>query len=140
MYYLGVRLFGRELKQGMNIEYAPLVKRRGNSNGPGGLAGVTESLLLGSIKMIYELTMTGSGPNTCVLVEISEIPFETKVRGLYIVRSQLPGPPPGHHHLYTPNNTLIHIDAITHRVMMVQHYDRNKMDEYMCGIPMWKAR
>ena len=70
----------------------------------------------------------------------SEIPVETKARGLYIVRRQLPGPPPEHHHLYISNNTLIHIDAITHRVMMVQHYDRNKRDEYMCGIPMWKAR
>ena len=37
-------------------------------------------------------------------------------------------------------HTLIHVDSITSRVMLVPHFDRSKKDSQMCVIPMWKAR
>lgn len=135
-----MKLFGRDYKQGMTVEYAPNVPRRGNLPGAGGLAGVTESLLLGTVEMVYELTMTGRGPSACVLVEITQVPIIDRVRGFYIVNKSLARPPVGHSHLYKPNNSLIHVDSITHRVMMVQHFNPAERNEHMCAIPMWLSR
>ena len=37
---------------------------------------VTDSLLLGTIEMVYKLTMMGpQGPSVCVLVEVSQVPI-----------------------------------------------------------------
>ena len=62
----GLQLFGREFQQGCTVEYAPVLRPRHNLPGPGGLSGVTESLRLGTVHMVYILTMTGTGPETCI--------------------------------------------------------------------------
>ena len=75
-----------------------------------------------------------------ILVEISDIPILAIERGLYIVKNIPFQPAPGHSHTYSTENTLIHVDAITHKVQLVPHYSPSKRETHMCGIPMWQAR
>jgi len=48
---------------------------------------------------------------------------------------------PGWGYVYDPGvDTILHIDSITARVMIVPRYGVNESEGLMCGIKMWLAR
>jgi hypothetical protein len=118
----------------------PVVKRRHNAEGVGGLDGSSLSHLVGTIMMFYTFCVTGLGaPVTATFVEIKRRPIEYKVRSLYIIQtigvddSLLKGL----EHQFSDDHVLVHVDSITHKLKVVPHFDAQYEDALMCAIPMW---
>lgn len=138
----GVRLNGRPYKQGDHCEYIPIVHRRGNNPGPGGLEGSDTSRRIATINMFYAVRVQDNGEQRDVhLVDLTDIPVGGFYRKLSIVSSdtvraqrRLPGLNFQH-----GSGTLFHIDAISAKVMLVPHFDDSKKDSLMIAIPIWEA-
>lgn len=141
----GVTLNGHKYKQGHQILFLPRIRRRGNAAGPGGLEGSSTSHQVGTICMFYQLAMQGTSeglPRHIVVVSVlvhPEVGRANQLRVVDTVREDVKLLGWDHFH-DSRVHTLIHVDSITSRVMLVPHFDRSKKDSQMCVIPMWKAR
>ena len=149
----GVILNGRQYKQGSHAEYLPVVRRRFNRPGPGGEEGSSESHRVATVHMFYHFTMQGSRPETVRGgVTLKELPDEAtfaiisdravrdKIRSMHIVDAVRDNATkPGFKFKTAAEHTIIHIDSITAKVMIVPHFDTTQ-NHLMCAIPMWIAR
>lgn len=143
--FSGVWLNGRQFKQGSHCSYLPRVQRRGNAAGVGGRLGSSTSYKIGTINMFYVFTMSGvlepTRPRICVFASITDRPVLTHSRSMYIVntvREELEKVGFEYEHLQDIHS-MIHVDSITSKVMLVPHYDEDKSDSQMCGISMWET-
>ena len=133
---------------GDHIEYLPRVRRRGNMDGPGGREGSSTSHKLATLGMFYLVRMvgaTGAGgerPATLVLASVlplSQVGQASGCRVVGTVRRDVHLD--GWDHVHNTNkHTLLHVDSITGRVMLVPHYDETLRASKMCVLPMWAAR
>lgn len=133
----GVRLNGRPYKQGDHCEYIPLVRPRHNLAGPGGLEGSDSSRRIATINMFYAFEIENQA--TLHLVDLTDIPVEAHYRKMSIVSSvraqrRLPGFDFAH-----GSGTLIHIDAMSAKIMLVPHFEESQKDTMMIAIPIWEA-
>ena len=149
----GVILNGRQYKQGSHAEYLPVVKRRGNLAGPGGEGGSSTSHRVATVHMFYHFTMQGSRPETyrggvtlkalpdeATFAIISDRVVHDKIRSMHIVDAvRDSATKPGFKFKTAAEHTIIHIDSITAKVMLVPHFDATQ-NHLMCAIPMWIAR
>ena len=133
---------------GDHIEYLPKVQRRGNRDGPGGREGSSTSHKLATLGMFYLVRMvgasgtTGPRPSTLILASVLCLPQVGQASGCRVVGTVRQDVHlEGWDHVHNTNkHTLIHVDSITGRVMLVPHYEERLRGTQMCVVPMWKAR
>ena len=136
----GVTINGRKFRQGAHCEYLPKVVPRGNLPGPGGQEGSSQSHRVGTICLFYLFEMKG-GPSPEVFVSIKPRPILSRQRSMYIVANiKDDTSQPQFAHSHTNDHTLIHIDSITGKIMLVPHYNVDESNTLMCAIKMWGVR
>jgi hypothetical protein len=114
------------------------VGRRFNQPGVGGRDVAAQSHLIGTIKMFYHFDDLGGQQHT--FVDIANHHIIEKIRSMYIVDTCLTLRTGFNHHPILAESTIIHIDAITSKVLLVPHFAPEYKDVRMCAIPMWEAR
>jgi hypothetical protein len=140
----GVWLNGRQYKQGCHVEYLPRVALRHNRDGPGGSEGSSTSHKVGLVHMFYTFTMMGYAASglakQATFAAITDCPLVSpKVRSLYFIDAPSERLYPKFRFVLTDAHSLIHVDSITAKVMVVPHFDRDLRSTQSCGIPMWRA-
>ena len=149
----GVMLNGRQYKQGSHAEYLPRVGRRGNRPGAGGAEGSSTSHRVATVHMFYHFSMEGSRPESyrggvtlkalpdeATFAIVSDRVVHDKIRSMHIVDAvRDSATKPGFKFKTAAEHTIIHIDSITAKVMIVPHFDTTQ-NHLMCAIPMWIAR
>ena len=137
----GVRMNGHPYAQGDHVAFLPYVPRRGNQAGVGGRDGSSQSHEIGTIMSFYTVAMSQHKPVPALFVAVKVRPVKDRIRSLYVIdsirRSTLK---PGRGYECPEGDVLIHVDAITHKMAFVPHYDPEQADELMCAISMWEAR
>ena len=134
----GVFINGRQYSQGSVVEYLPKVRPRGNVEGVGGRAGSSESCLIGTINMFYVFHMKDN--TTDIFVDITNHPIKHEVRSIYVLGLTPHSLEPGFTRTAAPGQCFIHIDSITHKVLLAPHYDPDLGDTYTNAIRMWEAK
>ena len=153
MTFVGVWLNGHPYSQGSHCEFLPKVQRQRNHHAPGvgGLAGGSESQLIGTINMFYHCTMTAvAGPDKerkMTFVDVTVRQWYSKEHGLYFMdRFSYSDHPPEFSwdsELLLATRMLIPIDSITAKVMVVEpnsQIDNQDNRDCLIGVPMWSAR
>ena len=106
--------------------------------------GSSESYLVGTIKLFYVCKLTDDAGITReeVFVAVRARPIVQRDRSLYIVNTVSSDTrQPLFTYKYDASiDTILHLDCITDRIMLVPHYDEDKADTLMCGVIMWAAR
>jgi len=138
----GVRLNGREYRQGDVVKLLPRVVPRGNQDGPGGREGSSTSYQIGSIHMFYSVVLDND--EVCTFVHVTTHPQIDRFRSLYVLekfdqtafRVGL-----GDDEVeVSPEGQFVHVDSITSKVLVVPHFDEDKWETSVCAITMWEAR
>ena len=88
--------------------------------------------------MFYHFEDLGGEQHT--FVDIENHPIIEKIRSLYIVDTCLTLRTGFDQHAIVAESTIIHIDAITSKVLLVPHFTPEYKDVRMCAICMWEAR
>ena len=118
--------------------------RRGNLIGEGGLAGSSESHKIGTVLLfhIVPMTETQQHPRTLCFATVIDRPILGRVRSMFrvhTVREDLSLV--NFSCCYDPDlHTLIHVDSIAFKIMLVPHYDQKNNPDDMCAIRMWESR
>ena len=139
----GVQLNGRNFRQGNHCEYVPYVSRRGNVPGPGGFDGSSDSHKIGTVVMFYIVPMTSSRehPSQMSFVSIIDRPVLGRIRSMFRLNSVHIEPLQGFSSTYDREcHTLIQIDSVAFKVMIVPHYDFQNNPSEVFAIRMWESR
>ena len=136
----GVHLNGRLYKQSDMCEYLPRVPRSNI------VRGSSDSFRVGFINMFYTFEDTSLRlPKLDVFVSVTDVPVRGRERSLYLVDNihGQRGVKEKFNFVHdSSRHTLLHIDAITAKVLVVPHFnpDPEIRSRLMVAIPMWYAR
>lgn len=136
---------GRQFKQGSHCSYLPRVRCRGNVPGVGGRLGASTSYMVGTVNMFYVFNMDGASPperpRTCTFASVTDRPVLGHVRSMFIVDTvSAETEKVGFKYEHLDGvHTMLHVDSITFKIMLVPHYDSDKSTTHMCGIPIWET-
>ena len=95
--------------------------------------------------MFYVFTMTGvvspACPHTCVLASITDRPVVGHSRSMFIVNTvREETEKVGFKYEHQDDvHSMIHVDSITSKVMLVPHYLEEMSSSHMCGVSMWET-
>ena len=136
----GVWINGRHIRQGSHVEYVPVVARRFNADGPGGLSGSSESHCVGTVRQFHVIAPL-SPEVSGVFVELTDRPVLEVYHSLRVISSLREDQRVhGFAHAYSEANTLLHVDAIVYKVKLVPHFDEHRRMSRMCCVRMWDVR